>query len=146
MRRKKRRYGWKIISTIVVLLSIIPVVHQYKRIDEQYRMKKETYYSKKISYVHNYQRAEKAWIRENQGPDGEIYLNRSEAQQNIGDVIPYFSSLAAQGLLIVTRTQEDLDSVRNYLIWHRENFLREQGEITNYQLIDRWKITINWRI
>jgi hypothetical protein len=136
MGRKKRRHGCMIISLSVVLLSVVAVFYLYKMIDEEYRLKKETYYSKMISYVHDYQLAERAWIRKNQGPGGEIYLNGGGGQQNIGNVIPYFSSLAAQGLLIGTPTQEDLDSVRDYLIWHRENFLKEQGKITDYQMKD----------
>lgn len=136
MGRKKRGHGCMIISLTVVFLCVVAVLYTYKIMDEKYRLEKESFYSKKISYVNNYQLAEKAWIRENQGMSGEIYLNGGGGKQNIGDVIPYFSSLAAQGLLTGTPTQEDLDSVRDYLIWHRENFLQAQGEITNYQMID----------
>ena len=41
---------------------------------------------------------EKKWILENQGPEGEIYMNGSKA----GDVNPYFACMAALGLLSET--------------------------------------------
>ncbi len=41
---------------------------------------------------------EKRWILENQGPEGEIYMNGSKA----GDVNPYFACMAALGLLAET--------------------------------------------
>ena len=42
---------------------------------------------------------EKKWILENQGPEGEIYMNGSKA----GDVNPYFACMAALGLLAETK-------------------------------------------
>ena len=42
---------------------------------------------------------EKKWILENQGSEGEIYMNGSKA----GDVNPYFSCIAALGLLAETK-------------------------------------------
>lgn len=42
---------------------------------------------------------EKRWILENQGSEGEIYMNGSEA----GDVNPYFACMAALGLLAETK-------------------------------------------
>ena len=42
---------------------------------------------------------EKKWILENQGPEGEFYMNGSKA----GDVNPYFACMAALGLLAETK-------------------------------------------
>ena len=41
----------------------------------------------------------KKWILENQGPEGEFYMNGSKA----GDVNPYFACMAALGLLAETK-------------------------------------------
>ena len=61
---------------------------------------------------------EKKWILENQGPEGEIYMNGSKA----GDVNPYFACMAALGLLAETKncpmTETEQKAVGRYLDWH----------------------------
>lgn len=61
---------------------------------------------------------EKRWIIENQGSEGEIYMNGSEA----GDVNPYFACMAALGLLAETKncpiTETEKKAVGRYLDWH----------------------------
>ena len=61
---------------------------------------------------------EKKWILENQGPEGEIYMNGSKA----GDVNPYFACMAALGLLAETKncpiTETEKKAVGRYLDWH----------------------------
>lgn len=79
---------------------------------------------------------EKRWIRENQGTTGEIYLNLGNSDRPAGDVNPYFSCFAAQGLLAGTPTQEDMDSVKNYLLWHAQAFLQAQGVLENHRITD----------
>lgn len=60
---------------------------------------------------------EKRWILENQGSEGEIYMNGSEA----GDVNPYFACMAALGLLAETKncpiTETEKKAVGRYLDW-----------------------------
>ena len=61
---------------------------------------------------------EKKWILENQGPEGEFYMNGSKA----GDVNPYFACMAALGLLAETKncpiTETEKKAVGRYLDWH----------------------------
>ena len=61
---------------------------------------------------------EKKWILENQGPEGEFYMNGSKA----GDVNPYFACMAALGLLAETKncliTETEKKAVNRYLDWH----------------------------
>ena len=57
---------------------------------------------------------EKKWILENQGPEGEFYMNGSKA----GDVNPYFACMAALGLpetknCLITENREK--AVNRYL-------------------------------
>lgn len=78
---------------------------------------------------------EKAWIRTDQGPDGEIYVNRTQPGQ-AGDVNPYFACQAARGLLAGDVSGDDLACVGRYLAWHTERFVAARGEITNYRLTE----------
>lgn len=76
---------------------------------------------------------EKKWILENQGPEGEIYMNGSKA----GDVNPYFSCIAALGLLAETKncsiTETEKKAVGRYLDWHTEILLETDGKMGIYR-------------
>lgn len=78
---------------------------------------------------------EKSWIKANQGPDGEIYMNRTR-QEETGDVNPYFACQAAMGLLAGQVSEEDMASVGEYLTWHSGKILEEDGEVANHKLED----------
>ena len=52
---------------------------------------------------------EKKWILENQGPEGEFYMNGSKA----GDVNPYFACMAALGLLAETKNCPITETEKN---------------------------------
>ena len=103
-----------------------------------------SYGVKKIEWIHTQQQwldsvisIEKRWILDNQGPDGEIYMNGHQE----GDVNPYFSCIAALGLLSETKTlpvsQEELTAVSRYLNWHTEKLLETEGKMGIYQIKDR---------
>lgn len=76
---------------------------------------------------------EKEWILENQGPEGEIYMNGSKA----GDVNPYFACVAALGLLAETEnrpiTEAEKKAVGRYLDWHSRMLLETDGKMGIYR-------------
>ena len=76
---------------------------------------------------------EKRWILENQGSEGEIYMNGSEA----GDVNPYFACMAALGLLAETKncpiTEIEKKAVGRYLDWHTGILLETDGKMGIYR-------------
>ena len=76
---------------------------------------------------------EKRWILENQGSEGEIYMNGSEA----GDVNPYFACMAALGLLAETKncpiTETEKKAVGRYLDWHTGILLETDGKMGIYR-------------
>ena len=87
---------------------------------------------------------EKAWIKLNQGPEGEIYLNRTRAGE-AGDVNPYFACQAARGLLAGDVSEDDLACAQRYLAWHTARFVEARGEISNYRLTDGLLISTGHR-
>ncbi|MCI2049846.1 MAG: hypothetical protein LKJ76_09050 [Lachnospiraceae bacterium] len=88
-------------------------------------------YEEKAASASGIMETEKQWIRDNQGPDGEIYLNNRDAE---GDVDPYFACIAAAGLLSGTPSAQDIACTAAYLNWHIRSFLRQDGIITGYRL------------
>ena len=76
---------------------------------------------------------EKKWILENQGPEGEFYMNGSKA----GDVNPYFACMAALGLLAETKncliTETEKKAVNRYLDWHTGILLETDGKMGIYR-------------
>ena len=76
---------------------------------------------------------EKKWILENQGPEGEFYMNGSKA----GDVNPYFACMAALGLLAETKncpmTETEQKAVGRYLDWHTGVLLETDGKMGIYR-------------
>ena len=79
------------------------------------------------------QLTEKKWILENQGPEGEFYMNGSKA----GDVNPYFACMAALGLLAETKncpiTETEKKAVGRYLDWHTGILLETDGKMGIYR-------------
>lgn len=124
MKHKKLWIGFLLCSVITVI--IFAFANYYK---EQKKL-----YQAKVKYVRHMQAKEKEWIRQNQGSDGQIYLNYTD--NGAGDVNPYFACLAAQGLLTGEVSSEDMERVEKYLVWHKERFLAEEGEISNYRLTE----------
>lgn len=131
-----KRKGTLIKKTILSVMLILVAIFIFSMLEyiEEYRKELKLMYESKISFVQKMSNIEKTWIMDNQGEDGEIYLNYMGS--GAGDVNPYFASLAAQGLLVGNVTEKNLDSVRRYLLWHKEHFIAEEGEISNYRIID----------
>ena len=90
-----------------------------------------------IKWLENVMVTEKNWILENQGTQGEIYMNGQEA----GNVDPYFSCMAAIGLLSKTRdipvSQKEYIAVRRYLDWHTKELLKTEGRMGIYQKTEK---------
>ncbi len=87
-------------------------------------------YTEKILEIQAFAESETQWLIENIGADGELYMNYTD--NGAKDVNPYFSCLGMQGLLVGEVTEDDLELVKEYLIWHRQKFLEEDGVISNY--------------
>lgn len=126
MRHRGRRMLGICISAAVICGALLFCT--VKLYDEE-----QALYQDKIEKVRSLAEKEKRWIAENQGSEGQIYLNYTD--DGAGDVNPYFACLAAQGLLSGEATDEELEQAFAYICWHREHFLEEQGEISNYRLI-----------
>lgn len=115
---------WGSLIICCILAAIIVAFTNYSK-------KQRELYQAKLTYVRNVQEKEKEWIRQNQGDQGQIYLNYTD--NGAGDVNPYFACTAAQGLLTGDVSAEDMGRVEKYLSWHRERYLAEEGKISNYR-------------
>lgn len=113
---------------IVIILCVLVIFYQI--MDSRYRNK----YRNQAEHVHERLLKEKEWIRQNQDESGAIYMNNPGAAYSTGDVNPYFACLSAQGLLAGSPDMEDMKAVQRYLLWHRREFLKNQGELSNYRL------------
>ena len=78
-----------IIFCITVGISLMFIYYQNLRKEIDVRQK----------WLETVLTGEKKWILENQGTEGEFYMNGSKA----GDVNPYFACMAALGLLAETK-------------------------------------------
>ena len=98
--------------------------------DARYRKEKTTYYQEKTAEIRKIMEREKEWIRENQGAEGEIYLNLSNGA---GDVNPYFACQAAMGFLTGDVSAEELSWAAQYLSWHAGELRKYEGYVSNYE-------------
>ena len=77
--------------------------------------------------------AEKEWILDCQTEEGLILFRQwdpgTEPQEQT--VVPYFSSIAALGLLSGTVTEEQAEGVRRYLIWYLDHLNTAQQDPVN---------------
>lgn len=121
----KLKAFWVSLVICCIILAIMSAITNYSR-------RQKEIYQAKLKYVREVQEKEKEWIRQNQGDLGQIYLNHTG--NGAGDVNPYFACIAAQGLLAGEVSAEDMERVKKYLVWHRERFLAEEGEISDYRL------------
>lgn len=87
--------------------------------------------------------AEKDWILSCQTDDGLILYSQWDESQTAQKqvVVPYFSSIAALGLLSGTVTEEQAEGARRYLLWYLEHLNTEaqdpvngDGTIYNYRV------------
>ena len=108
-----------IIFCITVGISLMFIYYQNLRKEIDVRQK----------WLETVLTGEKKWILENQGPEGEFYMNGSKA----GDVNPYFSCIAALGLLAETKncpiTETEKKAVGRYLDWHTGILLETDGKM-----------------
>lgn len=77
--------------------------------------------------------AEKDWILSCQTDDGLILYSQWDEGQTAQSqvVVPYFSSIAALGLLSGTVTKAQAESVRRYLLWYMEHLNTETQDPVN---------------
>lgn len=124
MNRFTKRQMMRTITAIFVGVLVICGIVKGKKIQTERQ------------WLKNVIQREKRWILENQGDDGEIYMNGSRA----GDVNPYFSCQAALGLLAYVPTyaveNEELEAVRRYLEWHTRILIETDGKMGIYRKQD----------
>lgn len=118
--KKPAAFALLIVSVFVLCMNWIGKKQEYREKAERFE---------KIA------QNEKEWIRKNQGSRGEIYLNSLD-KDGAKDVNPYFACQAAMGLLSGTVTQEDMDCVKDYLIWHTGELISSDGIVSNYRVKD----------
>lgn len=99
-------------------------------------MQRKSYYTSKIEDAAGILEEEKAWIRRNQGENGEIYLNTLGNWEERGTVNPYFACQAAMGLLTGNVTERDLECTAAYLSWHGERLVESGGIVCDYKYVD----------
>lgn len=118
-------------KTILVIFSIILV---FFIVDVGYWNLRKKQFLAEAKFYEEILKQEKEWIRKNQGAEGEIYLNNTNANKETGDVNPYFACQAAMGLLSGEVTEDDIQCVTEYLSWHTRRLVESEGEICNYQV------------
>ena len=120
---KHRKNVMGLVFCITVGMVLMFIYYQNRREEIQARQK----------WLETVLTEEKKWILENQGPEGEIYMNGSEA----GDVNPYFACVAALGLLAETEqcsiTEAEKKAAGRYLDWHTGMLLETDGKMGIYR-------------
>lgn len=118
---------------MVTLVFAVLLLAAYSYADKHYRKRNQEKYMPKLQWIDTVMAGEKQWILENQGDDGEIYMNG----RHPGDINPYFACHAALGLLESTGdravSDAELRSVRRYLNWHTEQLLTSDGQMGTYR-------------
>ena len=126
-------HPWVFRFAMAALVFAVLLSAAYSYADNRYRRLNQEKYTPKLQWIDTVMAREKQWILENQGDDGEIYMNG----RHPGDINPYFACHAALGLLESTadRTVSDaeLQSVRRYLNWHTEQLLASGGQMGTYR-------------
>ena len=121
----------KKILAVLALMVLLSAGYSYA--DAHYQRRNQEKYAPKLHWIDMVMAREKQWILENQGDDGEIYMNG----RNPGDINPYFACHAALGLLESTAdravSDAELRSVRRYLNWHTEQLLASGGQMGTYR-------------
>lgn len=121
-------------KTLLISLSLGCIFGILLYVSIIYSQQQKVMYEAKLDYVRGVQEAEKKWLRQNQGSEGQIYLNYTH--NGARDVNPYFACFAVRGFLAGNVSAEDMERVEKYLTWHRARFLEEEGAISNYRLTE----------
>lgn len=129
MRNRIRR----IVFFSMIGLLLITLAVGYLSADAAYRKMNKEKYTPELEWIETVMSREKQWILQNQGADGEIYMNGEAA----GNINPYFACQAALGLLENTGDQKaadaEIDAVRRYLNWHTKLLLESEGLMGTYR-------------
>lgn len=124
-RRKKHLRKLSVLLTVCLIIGTVFMSVYYRRWKTEIHIQQEWLDSVLIR--------EKKWILQNQGSEGEIYMNGSKA----GDINPYFACVAAVGLLAETEncpvSEEEIDAVRRYLNWHTRILRETDGKMGIYR-------------
>lgn len=132
MRRKKRDVRICIPVTMIIFVLFLAVILFFAA-DKRYREKNMALYADEMEFCQNCLEQEKAWIATQQGEEGIIYLY-DLGEDESGSVVPYFSCLAALGMLAGHPGEEEFQFVEDYLVWHTEELIKSEGIISDYKV------------
>ncbi len=125
---------WRVITAVLLFAAVIAAA--YSIADRSFMRKNREKYRADTEWLGALIAVEKQWIRQNQGDDGQIYMNGEKA----GDVDPYFACHAALGLLAdacgFEPQEEDIMCVRKYLNWHTARLIESGGIAGVYRYAD----------
>ena len=132
MRRKKGTVRIWIPFMLLFIICFLAIV-VFLVADQRYREKNKALYGDEMEFYLNCMEEEKEWIASQQGEEGVIYLYELGEDES-GSVVPYFSCLAALGMLAGNPGEEELQIVANYLNWHSEKLVKSDGIISDYRV------------
>lgn len=132
MRRKKGTVRIWIPFMLLFIICFLAIV-VFLVADQRYREKNKALYGDEMEFYLNCMEEEKEWIASQQGEEGVIYLYELGEDES-GSVVPYFSCLAALGMLAGNPGEEELQIVANYLNWHSEELVKSDGIISDYRV------------
>ncbi|MBQ2239061.1 MAG: hypothetical protein II321_06445, partial [Lachnospiraceae bacterium] len=132
MRRKKGTVRNWIPFMLLFIICFLAIV-VFLVADQRYREKNKALYGDEMEFYLNCMEEEKEWIASQQGEEGVIYLYELGEDES-GSVVPYFSCLAALGMLAGNPGEEELQIVANYLNWHSEELVKSDGIISDYRV------------
>lgn len=125
---------WRVIAAVLLFAAVL--ASAYFIADRSFMRRNQEKYRADTEWLGALIAAEKQWIRQNQGADGQIYMNGEKA----GDVDPYFACHAALGLLAGAHGfevhEEDVLCVREYLNWHTARLIESGGITGVYRYTD----------
>lgn len=123
-----------IIAAVIFFLFMLAAAYYFA--DQSFMRRNREKYAMDLEWLASVISSEKQWIRQNQGGDGQIYMNGEKA----GDINPYFSCHAALGLLESTGSlapsDADIAAVRDYLNWHTARLIESGGITGTYRYTD----------
>ncbi|MBQ4523918.1 MAG: hypothetical protein IJA10_13350 [Lachnospiraceae bacterium] len=132
-RGQKKGVGGIWIPIVLLAILLVLAVILFMVADKRYREQNKALYADEMEFYLSCMEQEKEWIATQQGEEGAIYLY-DLGEDESGSVVPYFSCLAALGMLAGEPGEEELQFVENYLVWHTEELVKSDGIISDYRV------------
>ena len=103
--------------------------------DRWYREVQYEKYAEDMAFYRHCMILEKNWIANQQTKEGTICLYEMEEEKE-GVMVPYFSCMAALGMLAGDVSGRDLEVVEKYLSWHCAKIVQRGGVVSDYSITD----------